>query len=79
MIRRASNFLWAILGLSLYLYDFWAGQPDSGVPRCTPAAVIPCDSPPTLTTLPFEMIVEIMKYLDFRSLLRIRQVRRCYT
>ena len=79
MIRRwASNFLWAILGLSLYLYDSWAGQSDSGVPRCTPPTVMTCDSRLTLTTLPFEMIVEVMKYLDWRSLLRIRQVRRCY-
>jgi len=79
MIRRwASNFLGVILGLSLYLFDLLAGQSDSDVPRCTPPAVMSCDSRFTLTTLHFEMIMGVMNSLHWRSLLRILQVRRCY-
>lgn len=44
---------WSSVGLSLYLFDFWAGQSDSDVPRCTPPAVMPCHSRLILTDASF--------------------------
>lgn len=63
------------MGLSLYLsmYDRWVGRFDSGVPSVT-TPYDSCDYKGpryTLTTLPLEMIVEIMKHLDWHSVLSL--------
>jgi len=71
ILKCASDFIWAI-----YIY-MTAGKANPPlVYLVTPPTTITLSEPRyCLTTLPLERIVEIMKHLDWNSLLRIRRVK----